>query len=389
MRIGILTFHRSINYGAYMQCLALSREIQKRYPEDTVEVVDYSSAIMEKNYRVKFNKGMIKRPMEFFHRIKRKKVFRASLKYLPLSDKQIIEDTCENAFKYIKEKYDVIVVGSDAVWNWIKRGFPNPYLLDMGDCKTLKFSYAASAFGMGMEHVTEQRRESFGNSLRGFEFIGVRDDYTRELVQHCAPGVDVSFTCDPTAFLDLDYVLSLLGMTKEEYKAKIYKKYKIPENKRLICTMGTTNALVKRLKAKYGQTHTVLSVFSNTGAEDIYLADLNPLEWSLLFGLCDITLTNFFHGTLLSIRNSTPVISIDHTKFGSEYKGKMQDVLERMDMADCFFTLDKARSDEWGSVLDKADELLNEKNVRERVNANREKLAASNEVFFEALERVR
>jgi len=389
MRIGILTFHRSINYGAYMQCLALSREIAKRYPDDTVEVVDYSSAIMEKNYRVKFNKSMIKRPMEFFHRIKRKRVFRDSLKYLPLSDKQIIEDTCENAFEYIKAHYDVIVVGSDAVWNWIKRGFPNPYLLDMGETDVLKFSYAASAFGMGMEHVTEERKVKFGNSLNGFNFIGVRDDYTRDLVHHCSPEADVSFTCDPTAFLDLDYVLNLLGMTKEEYKAKIYKKYKIPENKRLICTMGTTNALVKRLKSKYGQTHTILSVFSNTGAEDIYLADLNPLEWSLLFGLCDINLTNFFHGTLLSIRNSTPVISIDHTKFGSEYKGKMQDVLERMDMADCFFTLDRARADEWKCVLSKADELLNEKNVRERVNADREKLATSRESFFEALERVR
>ena len=372
-----------------MQCVALSHEIQKRFPEDTVEVIDYSSAKMEKNYRVKFNKSMVKRPMEFFRRIKRKKVFRDSLKYLPLSGKQIIEDTCENTFNYIKANYDIVVVGSDAVWNWIKRGFPNPYLLDMGECDVLKFSYAASAFGMGMEHVTEERRKIFGRSLDGFKFIGVRDEYTEGLVHHCAPEVKTDFTCDPTAFLDLDYVLEKLGTTKEEYKEKIYKRYNIPSDKRLICTMGTTTALVKRLREKYKDTHKVISVFSNTGAEDIYMYDLNPLEWSLVFGLCDITLTNFFHGTLLSIRNSTPVISIDHTKFGSEYKGKMQDVLERMDMNDRFFTLEKARGDEWQSVLAKAEEILNDKNARLRVDSGREKLVESCESFFEALRAVK
>ncbi len=387
-KIGILTFHRSINYGAFMQCLALSREIQKRFPEDEVEVVDYNSLIMEDNYKVRFKKWMLKRPMEYFHKIKRKKSFRESLKYLPLSPEFILDNGCDRVFGYIRERYDVIVVGSDAVWNWIKRGFPNPYLLDMGE-GPVKLSYAASAFGMGMEHVTEERREAFGRSLSGFKFIGIRDDYTEALVKHCAPDSEPVFTCDPTAFLDLDYVMERLGTTREDFKEKIYRKYNIPKDKHLICTMGTTTALVKRLKAKYRHTHRVISVFSNTGAEDIYISDISPLEWSLLFGICDVTLTNFFHGTLLSLRNSTPVISIDHTKFGSEYKGKMQDVLERMDMSDCFFTLENARADEWRSVLDKADKLMKDEAIRKRINENRLKMVSSNEKFFEALRNVK
>lgn len=385
MKIGILTFHRSINYGAYMQCLALSHEIQKRYPNDTVEVIDYSSAIMEKNYRVKFTKSMLRDPKEFFCKIKRKKAFRSSLSYLPLSDKQIIEDSCENAFNYIKDNYDAVVVGSDAVWNWIKRGFPNPYLLAM-DNDVIKLSYAASAFGMGMEHVSEERRKIFGKSLESFKFIGVRDEYTDSLVHHCAPDVKTEFTCDPTAFLDLDYVMQLLGTTKEQYKEKIYKKYKIPGDKRLICAMGTNKMLIRQIKEKYRDTHRIVSVYSPTREEDAYLYDINPLEWSLLFGICDLTLTNFFHGTLLSIRNSTPVIAIDFTKFGAEHKGKIQDVLERMDMKDCFFTLETAKKDSWTPVLKKADDILSDSSMREKVASNREKLTASKEKFFAALE---
>ena len=390
MRIGILTFHKSINYGAYMQCLALSYEVAKRFPSSSVEVVNYSSLKMEKNYKVKFNRSMLKHPLEYPYRKARIKVFASAQNYLPLSDCYIIEDSCENVFQYIREHYDVIIVGSDAVFNWIKRGFPNPYLLDMGaeENNPIRLSYAASAFGMGMEHVTDERREIFGNSLSHFKFIGVRDDYTKTLVKYCCNEATPVFTCDPTAFLDLDYVYSLLGQTKETFKEYFFKKYHLNPNKRLICIMGTSRTLVKRLKQEYGKTHTIVAVYSATGAEDKYLYNIPPLEWALLFGLCDITLTNFFHGTLLSIRNGTPVISIEHTSFGAEYKGKMQDVQERMCMDDCFFSLSRAKADNWQAVIDKVDELLSDETIRDTIECNRMCLCSSCEPFFDKLGKI-
>ncbi len=384
MRIGILTFHRSINYGAYMQSLSLSHEIQRRFPGHEVEVIDYTSLAMERNYKVRFTKRMLRDPLEYFRKIKRKKVFRESLKYLPLSPEHMIEDQTERIFEYIRGRYDIVVVGSDAVWNWIKRGFPNPYLLDIGG-SVIKLSYAASAFGMGMEHVTEERRQAFGKSLSEFKFIGVRDAYTDGLVHHCAGDIETHFNCDPTAFLDIDYVYRRLGTDRESFKKRIYKKYNIPEDKRLICIMGTNRNLVKKLKDKYRDTHRIIAVFSATGAEDAFLSDVNPLEWSLVFGLCDLTLTNFFHGTLLSIRNSTPVISIDHTDFGVKYKGKLQDALEHMGLADCFFTLSDAMADDWRTVVRKAEELISDKELRSVIDNNRCHIAGSAESFFDAL----
>ena len=41
MKIGILTFHRPINYGAFLQSYALSNQIKRCFPESTVEIVDY------------------------------------------------------------------------------------------------------------------------------------------------------------------------------------------------------------------------------------------------------------------------------------------------------------------------------------------------------------
>ena len=54
MKIGILTFHRAINYGAVLQCYAL-QETLKRMGHN-VEVIDYRQPMIEKAYKcIKWN----------------------------------------------------------------------------------------------------------------------------------------------------------------------------------------------------------------------------------------------------------------------------------------------------------------------------------------------
>ena len=50
MRIGILTYHRSINCGAVMQCYSLSKKLQQCLPQATVEVVDYHMPLVDEYY---------------------------------------------------------------------------------------------------------------------------------------------------------------------------------------------------------------------------------------------------------------------------------------------------------------------------------------------------
>ena len=114
-----------------MQSLALSDKIQKALPDTKVEIIDYTSLAMEKIYTPKLTlRGVLNKGL-YFKLLKRKKAFRNSLKYLPLSDKTIISDECDDIYRYITENYDAVIVGSDAVFNWKKRGFPNPYILNL------------------------------------------------------------------------------------------------------------------------------------------------------------------------------------------------------------------------------------------------------------------
>lgn len=50
MKIGILTFHRAINYGAVLQAYALQRHLENQNVE--VDVIDYRSEVIEESYRL-------------------------------------------------------------------------------------------------------------------------------------------------------------------------------------------------------------------------------------------------------------------------------------------------------------------------------------------------
>ena len=52
MRVGILTFHRAINYGAVLQCYALKETLSSLGHD--VYVIDYRQPYVEENDRHRF-----------------------------------------------------------------------------------------------------------------------------------------------------------------------------------------------------------------------------------------------------------------------------------------------------------------------------------------------
>lgn len=384
-KIGIFTFHRSINYGAFMQSYSLSKIIQRRFPEAKVEIIDYTSAIMENNYKLHLNFRTLKHPLAAIAKSKQRGLFRDSLKRLPLSQKSMCCDgDTERVLRNYQNDYDVFVVGSDAVWNWCKRGFPNPYLMNF-DGDVVKMSYAASAFGMGHEFVGEKEREYWENSLSKFSFVGVRDAYTAELVKDVCPACEPVFTCDPTVFLELEDVYSEIGMTKDEFKIAIYNKFKIPHGKKVIGIMGAPKEVVSELKKKYGDEVVLISLFSYARGADVQIVKVNPFEWVALFGLFDLTVTSYFHGTLLSLRNGTPVINVDFGAFSKKYEGKIHDVMRRMDLLECHVS--ERNSTE--KIMEQIACILSKKEqYKEKIRDGVERLKASSEVFFEELEKL-
>lgn len=345
MKIGILTFHRSVNNGALLQCYALSKQLQKDFPGDTVEVIDYHMPIIEKSYNptlLSYLKSesvygflsksyhLLRDPLMLHNKRKLAKVFSDAVKLLPLSDVKIIENSTESLTEYINSNYDVLIVGSDAVWNFTTRGFPNAYLPDKRIvCR--KVSYAASCYGMDYLSCTNEQKECIREALEDFELIGVRDCATEDFVRWSGCKNIPIHTCDPTTFIDLND----LPIDVQDFTKKLIRKG-FDFNKPTVGVMADERVF-QRVKKIYGDSYQLVALYNKLPGADVQLYDISPFEWAYVFRFFKFTVTTYFHGTMLSLRNGVPVICIAlDTEYAKNHTPKVLDVLNRLNYSDWY-----------------------------------------------------
>ncbi|MBR6826484.1 MAG: polysaccharide pyruvyl transferase family protein [Oscillospiraceae bacterium] len=325
MKIGILTFHRSINYGAFLQCYSLSKRLQQDFPQHQVQVVDYTSDKIQEMYDREISEASVALRAKL---LARTEAFRSVWNTLPLTEESFCGGEEDALMEFLNRTFDVLIVGSDAVWNWKIRGFPNPYFLK--DFKGIKLSYAASCHGQRYRTMTEEQKAYLKDAFADYSFLGVRDVTTAELLHFVDPNLQSCHTCDPTMFLDL----SMLPCDMDALKRKM-KNAGVDFSKPLVGIMGSTNHIGRELKAYFGDRVQFVALYRNNDWADVYLYDLTPFEWGRVFSLFSATVTHFFHGTLLSLVNDTPVFAAESASpFSVEYTTKIKDVLGRMGLSD-------------------------------------------------------
>lgn len=366
MRIGILTFHRSINNGAVMQCYSLTKKLQELFPKDCVEVIDYHMPKIDKFYsvsyrdyfRVKGLKNVLLRaikllldPRKIEWQRMRKRAFEGALEILPLSKQTFYSDTTEQLFEHINKSYDVVIAGSDAIWNFVMRGYPNPYFLSESiGCH--KLSYAASCYGMNYEDLPEQQRNSIGKILSTYRFLGIRDDESERFLRTVSCTAEAMHTCDPTVFLDVESLPVNVESIKEKLSAKGFQF-----DRETIAVMGTEK-MCKMIRRMYGKQYQIVALYNRCRNADVNLYDFNPYEWAYVFRLFKITFTTFFHGTLLSLRNGVPVLCIAlDTQYSEKHMTKVEDFLRRVGLEDCYFHTDYKKTN-FDQIKQKASELI-------------------------------
>jgi len=376
MRIGILTYHRSNNYGAFMQAYSLSTRLKKDFPDCEVSIIDYMSKEVYYIYN-KSIKGLIylvinakplRRKLSYMRLYladyKKKKAnslqsvddafFEEGRKQLLLSPETIITDNYRTISNYINKNFDIVVVGSDAVWNWQIRPFPNVYFL--GDkIKTKKLSYAASSYAQPFKNLSDAVKNEINNSWSSFDYLGVRDNITEDFVKFINPKLKPHHNCDPTVFLDINN----LPVDKEIVRLKLIEAGFNP-NKKAIGIMAHS-WLARLVKNSLGDEYQIISVYNKNEYADVNLLNLNPFEWASAFSFFDLTITNYFHGNLLSLKNGTPTLIVEQkSDYNQDYQSKIRDLMTRIDLLDyCYY------SDEINEVSlhEKVDGILNNKDI--------------------------
>ena len=318
MKVGILTYHRSVNYGAFLQAFCLCSKINS-IPGYQAEIIDFTMQKEEDRRHVgSFAKHPLKMP--YYYRLIR--TFEKSANLLPLSGNRIVTDDSELFRKSVYGKYDIIVCGSDEIWNTGNyRGFPNPYWL-IGDYGCRKVSYAASS---RVNFDAVPYRNQVLDALESFEYIGVRDNTTYNNISKLHPD-NVQLNCDPT------FLYPLKG-DRDNGKRLLNDKFHVNVNKKVIGVMCHDAQIANYIKGLYPGVELITLYEYNSNAHRN--STVNPFEWVDILSALDFVVTHFFHCACFAINNDVPFYAVEIRDCQKE-DSKVYDLLNRMQLTDRF-----------------------------------------------------
>lgn len=195
MKIGVITLSASDNCGSLLQCYALKKVLEK-YGE--VEIINFFSESSHAMYDI-YPRGISfrNRIHRFRNRKKLKmgkqgyKVFRKE--YLRIHGKEYFAKDLNK----IADKYDIIVTGSDQVWNVQMEDFDEAFFLNWTQAK--KVAYAPSLGGRNFK--LSSNYENIIKWVRRFDFLSVREDIGKECLEEVT-GKQVVKVLDPTLLFD-------------------------------------------------------------------------------------------------------------------------------------------------------------------------------------------
>lgn len=280
MKIGILTHHYINNYGAFLQAWALCDAIQTMCPNDKVEIIDYVNL----KHKVINTFGWFRFYKDrenlkcWREKIKLPKTFsRARQKEMKLSRR------CYKVEQVNKLEYDVIIIGSDEVWNFKDSKAYDPIKFGIGlKCKKL-IAYAPSVGQATFKEMPKCIEEG----IKKFSAISARDDLSFELVEKVA-GKSAIRVLDPT-------FLSKFPMKKIEVNKPYILFYycdKLPKRiKEQILKYAKENQMAVYGAGECDKQYTNITV------------NLTPFEWVGMFRNARFVFTGTFHGTVFSILN--------------------------------------------------------------------------------------
>lgn len=204
MKIGIITFHAAFNYGSMLQAYALQTFLEKKGHQ--VEIINFRPERQKKGYP---------KPLNFSSKLTTKqsvkRLLLAPSTILPLYKKwYLFDDFLHKHLNLTKEystldelkaanfDYDVLITGSDQIWNTRAFDFSEAYFGKFVSEKTKKVAYAPS---MGPEPES-QDVSYLKKLLKGYSAVSVREERTKIFLVSNHIYDNVTVVLDPTMLLE-------------------------------------------------------------------------------------------------------------------------------------------------------------------------------------------
>lgn len=290
MKIGILTYHRSHNYGALLQAIALRKVLSDMGHE--VTFIDYWPDYHKHAYD-SFS----------WERLRDSNNIKEALKYIknfvlfPVSRKERIRNFNTFIDEYIAPyvssmnySYDLVIHGSDQIWRKQPEMHTyNPVYFGKHQINTKRnISYAAS---MGILPVNDADKLLLKELLCHLDEISAREETLKNLVLEL--GYECRQDIDPTLFLTGKEWCDLLKISKKSTEGYVLYYKLLPDSfdEKKISLFAERHGL--KLKIIHGSASRLKSEKNITTAD--------PQHFVELIYNADFVFTSSFHGLVFSI----------------------------------------------------------------------------------------
>jgi len=285
LKIGILTFHRCINYGSYWQAMALAEGLKGR-GHDVVILDHYARHIDIAEWKCALQ-PLLPAPVPYsdqaLYSEKIKGFFRA-FEDMPLSSRFPIDDP------EVMEECDIVVVGSDEVWNFFHPWYcKQPIFFGTGLNAKRVIAYSASFGNYPSNYDMEWK---WAEQLRNFDMISVRDRNSQELVER-ATGATPELVLDPCLQFPIVPADGEHPILNKKYIAAYGHSFS-PSFIRDITQQAKTLGLP------------MISIgYRNDWADEQWIT-ADPIQFRLFMSRAAAVVTNFFHGSIFALHYQKP-----------------------------------------------------------------------------------
>ena len=344
IKIGLITWFGSDNFGTNLQAYALQKRINDLgYSCNLIAYFKYDELnnLKERCLYVLSRLGLLRflRKIKSYNTVKRSKI-NAFIE----NDLFIESIYSQKQYLNLLKHYSVFMTGSDQIWNpYFLKDF---YLLDFVKGNAKCIAYASS---IGVTELPSNTIHKYKQGLSKFSYIGVREDSACKILKKILLRDNISKVLDPTfLLLPQDWIDF---SKKAEIEVKIPKEYIFCY---LIGNKETYKANLLDVKRKTGISNIVIIESAENKDFDINnaikYANAGPKEFIYLLKNSKFVCTDSFHATALSINLSKDFVEFvrfDDNNSKSQ-NSRIYDLLRHYNLEDRLYSKD---FDTWSNAI--------------------------------------
>jgi hypothetical protein len=322
MKIGLVTFHCSYNFGSALQAWALKHKLEEM--GHSVDVVDYRGGDFDqyKLIRTDSPKSFVSSLLFYSKNRRRARAFEGFIEAnFNCTKRYCVRNECEMG--ELAASYDAFVCGSDQIWNLdCTQGPVGPFFLSFaGKAKRVAYAPSLSHVSFQGENFDKAAKKKISAWLEQYEAISVREEATAFLFQELTTK-RIEACVDPTLLLDASDYEQIVA--DDDVAPNMLFVYMLEVNQKLV-EYATEVAKAFGYHIGYVSKRAV-----DFGVPATNYYGVGPGEFLGLIGQSSAVLTNSFHATVFSLLYGKPFQTFATEKSGS----RMIELLGKLGAAD-------------------------------------------------------